>query len=45
MVVEIVKFVMLWINYFPNNGWDSTTIKPRGVITIMTINLKRHCKV
>ena len=33
MVTEMVKFIVLLLNYFPDNGGVSTTISTRGIIT------------
>ena len=45
MVIEIVKFIMLWLNDFPANIGASKTISRRRIIMGMDLDFKRHCKV
>ena len=45
LVIETVKFTVLYINLFMSRGGVSTTISPIGVITGTTLGPKKHSKV
>ena len=45
MVIEMVKLILLWINYFLDNGEFTTTIITRLNITEITMDFKRQHRV
>ena len=45
MVIDMVKFTVLWLNALPENWGVSTTINPRGIIIGVTLGFRRHYKV
>ena len=40
MGAEMIKSVILYLNYFPTNRGEFGTVSPKGIITGMTHNLK-----
>ena len=45
MLIEMVKFVILWLNDFTNKRGGSGTIITRGIITGMALRFRQHRKV
>ena len=45
MVIELIKYVVFWINFFPPNIRILATYSPRTTITGIKINFNNHCKL
>jgi hypothetical protein len=45
MIVELVKFVVLWLNDFPPSSGVSKTYSPRTIMTGTTLDYSKHCKL
>jgi hypothetical protein len=45
MIVELIKFVVLWRNAFPPSSGISKTYSPRTIMTGTTLNYNKHCKL
>jgi hypothetical protein len=45
MIVELVTFVMLWLNAFPPSSGVSKTYSPRTIMTGTTLDYSKHCKL
>ena len=45
MVIEMVKFIVSWIDDFPVNGGVSTTISTKVIINGTMLDFKRYWKV
>jgi hypothetical protein len=45
MIVELVTFVVLWLNAFPPSSGASKTYSPRNIMTGTTLDYSRHCKL
>ena len=44
MVTEMEILCVLWFNALPKKRFF-TTINPKGIIDVTTLEFKRHCKV
>jgi hypothetical protein len=45
MIVELVNFVVLWLNAFPPSSGVSKTYSPRTIMTGTTLDYSKHCKI
>jgi hypothetical protein len=45
MIVELIKFVVLWLNDFPPSSGISKTYSPRTIRTGTTLDYNKHCKL
>ena len=44
MVIELAKFVVFWLNSFPNKNGISTTMSPREIVTGEKMDYRAHCR-
>ena len=44
MIVEVLNFVVHWLNAFPAKNGVSDTISPGTIMTGVTPDFKKHCK-
>jgi hypothetical protein len=45
MIVELINFVVLWLNAFPPLSGVSKTYSTRTIMTGTTLDYKKHCKL
>ena len=45
MVIELAKYVVLWVNAFPPKIGISKTYSPRTIMTGTTLDYKKHCRL
>jgi hypothetical protein len=45
MIVELINFVVLWLNAPPPSSWVSKTYIPRTSMTGTTFDYNKHCKL
>jgi hypothetical protein len=45
MIVELINFVVLWLNDFPPSSGISQTYSPRTIMTGTTLDYKTHCRL
>ncbi|KAL7463446.1 hypothetical protein ACHAXS_003813, partial [Conticribra weissflogii] len=44
ILIELIKFVILWLNAFPAKNGVSTTVSPREILTRQSLDYSKHCK-
>jgi hypothetical protein len=44
-IVELINFVVLWLNAFPPASGISQTYSPRTIMTGTTLDYKKHCRL
>ena len=44
MIIELLKFVVVWLNTFHVNSGVSATFSPQTIMTGTTLDWKKHCK-
>jgi hypothetical protein len=45
MIVELITFVVLWLNAFPPSSGVSQTYSPRTIMTGTMLDYSKHCKL
>jgi hypothetical protein len=45
MIVELINFVVLWLNDFPPSSGVSKIYSPRTIMTGTTLDYNKHCKL
>jgi hypothetical protein len=45
IIVELINFVVLWLNAFPPASGISQTYSPRTIMTGTTLDYKKHCRL
>jgi hypothetical protein len=45
VIVELINFVVLWLNAFPPLSGVSKTYSPRTIMTGTTLDYAKHCKL
>jgi hypothetical protein len=45
MVTHAVTFSTMWLNYFPPKGGVSPTLSPQTIVTGLTPNAEKHCRL
>ena len=44
MVIELINFMVIWLNAFPPQGGFSDSTSPRTILTGMIIDNYKHCR-
>ena len=45
LIIEMLYAANYWLNMFPRKGGISTTMSPRTLLTGLTMNYNRHCRL
>ena len=45
MVVHLVMFCILWLNFFPPKGGISNTLSPEAIVKGRSVDSKLHCRI
>ena len=45
MVVHLVLFTILWLNFFPPTGGVSSTLSPETIVKGRSMDSRRHCRI
>ena len=45
IVVHSVIFSIMWLNFFPPKGGVSTTLSPQAIVTGLTPDCMKHCRI
>jgi hypothetical protein len=45
MIIELIHFVVLWLNAFPSSSGVSNTYSPRTIMTGTTLDYNKHCRL
>jgi hypothetical protein len=45
MIIELIHFVVLWLNDFPPSSGVSNTYSPRNIMTGTTLDYNKHCRL
>jgi hypothetical protein len=45
IIVELITFVVLWLNDFPSSSGVSQTYSPRTIMTGTMLDYSKHCKL
>jgi hypothetical protein len=45
MILELINFLVLWLNAFPPSSGISKTYSPRTIMTGTTLDYNKHCKL
>ena len=45
LVIELMSFVIFWLNSFPTKYGVSHTLSPRMIVTGSQLNFKQHCRM
>lgn len=43
-IIFLLRFVVLWLNAFPNANGASTEFSPREIVTGLRMNYPMHCR-
>jgi hypothetical protein len=45
MIIQLIHFVVLWLNAFPPSSGVSNTYSPRTIMTGTTLDYNKHCRL
>jgi hypothetical protein len=45
MIVELMRFVVLWLNEFPSSSGVFITFRPRTIMTGTSLDYRKYCKI
>jgi hypothetical protein len=45
IIVHLVIFSAMWLNFFPPSGGVSPTLSPQTIVTGLNVDFERHCRI
>ena len=45
IIINLIKFVVMWINVLPHKNGVSSTLSPREIVLNLKMDFKKHCRV